>query len=54
MIFFDGKLEGAEYSGMVIGSPISYRNFFFGFEHPIALSKALLARNIGAVTGEGY
>ena len=23
VIFFDGKLEGAEYSGMVIGSPIS-------------------------------
>jgi hypothetical protein len=50
--FFDGRLEGAQYSGMVIGSPISCRNFFFGFEHPIALSKALLARNIGAVSGE--
>ncbi len=49
--FFDGKLEGAEYSGMVIGSPIRYKNFFFGFEHPIALSKSLLARNIGAVGG---
>jgi hypothetical protein len=34
--FYDGKLQGAEYSGMVIGSPIHYRNFFFGFEHPIA------------------
>jgi hypothetical protein len=49
--FFDGKLEGAEYSGMVIGSPICYKNFFFGFEHPIALSRSLLARNIGAVGG---
>ncbi len=49
--FFDGRLEGAEYSGMVIGSPIRYKNFFFGFEHPIALSKSLLARNIGAVGG---
>jgi hypothetical protein len=51
VIFFDGKVEGAEYAGMVIGSPIDCRNFFFGFEHPIALSKALLARNIGPVTG---
>jgi hypothetical protein len=51
VIFFDGTLEGAEYSGMVIGSPIQYKNFFFGFEHPIALSKALLARNIGQVSG---
>jgi hypothetical protein len=50
VIFFDGRLEGAEYAGMVIGSPIHYRNFFFGFEHPIALSKALMARNIGPVT----
>ena len=50
--FYDGKLEGAEYSGMVIGSPIHYKNFFFGFEHPIALSKALMARNIGPVSGK--
>ena len=52
VIFFDGTLDGAEYSGMVIGSPIQCRNFFFGFEHPIALSKALLARNIGPVSGK--
>jgi hypothetical protein len=51
VVFFDGKLDGAEYSGMVIGSPIHYKNFFFGFEHPIALSKALIARNIGPVSG---
>ena len=49
--FFDGKLQGAEYSGMVLGSPIKYKNFFFGFEHPIAASKALLTRNIGPVSG---
>ena len=52
VIFFDGKLEGAEYSGMVIGSPIHCRNFFFGFEHPIALSKAFMSRNIGPVSGK--
>lgn len=51
VIFFDGILEGSEYSGMVIGSIIQYKNFFFGFEHPIALSKALMARNIGQVSG---
>ena len=51
VIFYDGKLDGAEYSGMVIGSPIHSGNFFFGFEHPIALSKALIARNIGPVSG---
>jgi hypothetical protein len=51
VIFFDGNLEGAEYSGMVIGSPIQYKNFFFGFEHPIAMSKALMTRNIGQVSG---
>ncbi len=51
VIFFDGRLEGAEYSGMVPGSPISYKNFFFGFEHPVSLSKALLSRNIGQITG---
>ncbi len=49
--FFDGKLDGAEYSGAVLGSPIHYKDFFFGFEHPIALSKALMARNIGPVSG---
>jgi hypothetical protein len=52
VIFFDGTLEGAKYSGMVIGSPILYKNFFFGLEHPIALSKALIAHNIGSVTGK--
>jgi hypothetical protein len=52
VIFFDGTLEGAEYSGMVLGSPIQYKNFFFGLEHPIALSNALIARNIGSVTGK--
>jgi len=52
VVFFDGKLDGAEYSGMVIGSPIHCRNFFFGFEHPIALSKALMSRNIGPVSGK--
>jgi hypothetical protein len=54
VIFFDGNLPGAEYSGMVIGSPIRYKNFFFGFEHPIALSKALMARNIGQVSGNNF
>ncbi|MCD6201646.1 MAG: hypothetical protein J7K46_07550 [Bacteroidales bacterium] len=47
--FFDGVLEGAEYAGLVLGSPIQYKNFFFGLEHPIAHSKALLTRNIGTV-----
>jgi hypothetical protein len=50
--FYDGKLQGAEYSGTVIGSPIHYKSFFFGFEHPIALSKALMARNIGPVSAK--
>jgi hypothetical protein len=48
--FFDGVLEGAEYTGLVLGSPIQYINFFFGLEHPIAHIKALLARNIGGIT----
>lgn len=47
--FFDGKLEGAEIAGSVLGSPIQYKNFFFGLEHPIAHSKALLARSIGNI-----
>jgi hypothetical protein len=50
VILFDGNLEDAEYSGMVIGSPVWSGNFFFGFEHPIALSRALLARDIGPVS----
>ncbi len=48
--FFDGKLEGARMAGSVLGSPIEYRNFFFGMEHPIAHSKALITRNIGSIT----
>lgn len=48
--FFDGVIEGAEMAGSVIGSPIEYKNFFFGLEHPIAHSKALLTRNIGSIT----
>ncbi len=48
--FFDGTLKGAEYAGLVLGSPIEYKNFFFGMEHPIAHSKALLSRNIGGIT----
>jgi hypothetical protein len=48
--FFDGRLDGATYAGSVLGSPIIYKNFFFGFEHPIAHSKALLARDIGSIT----
>jgi hypothetical protein len=51
VIFYDGQMDDASYSGMVIGSPITCRNLFFGLEHPIALSKALLDRNIGPVTG---
>ena len=50
VIFFEGTLGGAKYAGSVIGSPIEYENFFFGFEHPIAQSSALLARNIGSIT----
>jgi hypothetical protein len=48
--FFDGKLPGAIYAGSVLGSPIIYKNFFFGMEHPIAHSKALLSRTIGSLT----
>ncbi len=48
--FFDGALKGASCSGSVLGSPITYRNFFFGMEHPIAQSKALLVRTIGDVS----
>lgn len=45
--FFDGTLKGATYAGSVLGSPIMVRNFFFGMEHPIAQSRALLVRTIG-------
>jgi len=48
--FFDGTLTGAKIAGLVLGSPIKYRNFFFGLEHPIAHSKALMTRNIGNIT----
>lgn len=48
--FFDGKLNGASYAGSVLGSPILYKNFFFGMEHPIAHSKAFFARNLGSIT----
>jgi len=48
--FFDGELKGANYAGSVLGSPIFYNNFFFGLEHPIAKSKALLSRTIGSIT----
>ncbi|MBJ6368634.1 alpha-amylase family protein [Snuella sedimenti] len=47
--FFDGTLQGAWYDGSVLGSPIIYKNFYFGMEHPIAQSKALLVRTIGDV-----
>lgn len=50
--FFNGKLPRAIYAGSVLGSPITYKNFFFGMEHPIAHSKALMARSIGSVTQE--
>ena len=52
VIIFDGELQGARYAGSVLGSPIDYNNFFFALEHPIAQSKALLARRIGDM-GEG-
>jgi hypothetical protein len=48
--FFDGKLEGATYAGSVLGSPIECRNFFFGFEHPTAQSKALMVHKIGSIS----
>lgn len=48
--FFEGVLNGAYYEGSVLGSPIIYKNFFFGMEHPIAQSKALLVRTIGDVS----
>ncbi|WP_341216239.1 hypothetical protein [uncultured Wocania sp.] len=48
--FFDGTLQGAWYDGSVLGSPIIYKNFYFGMEHPIAQSKALLVRTIGDVS----
>lgn len=50
--FFDGRLKDAIYAGSVLGSPIQYKQFFFGMEHPIAKSKALLTRTIGQITGE--
>jgi hypothetical protein len=52
VILFDGNLQGTVYEGMVIGSPAVCGSFFFGFEHPVSLSNALLARNIGPVTNK--
>jgi len=48
--FFDGTLNGAQYAGSVLGSPITCDNFFFGMEHPVAHSKALLCRFTGRLT----
>lgn len=50
--FFDQKLDGATCTGSVLGSPIVYRNFFFGMEQPIAHSKALFTRTIGKITNQ--
>jgi len=52
IIFFDGKLKGAEYAGSVLGSPITYHNFFFALEHPIAQSKAFYLRPLGSIKYE--
>ena len=49
LTFFDGKLPGAEMAGSVLGSPIEYKNFFFGMEHPTAHSKALKTRKIAGI-----
>ena len=37
----DGKLSGGSISGNVLGSPIVAGNYFFGYEHPTALSETL-------------
>jgi hypothetical protein len=50
--FFDGELKGAEYAGSVLGSPIEHNMCFFGLEHPIAQSKALLSRSIGGIASD--
>ena len=50
--FFDGELKGAVYEGSVLGSPITYKNFFFGLEHPIAHSEALFSRTVGSITNK--
>jgi hypothetical protein len=52
VVFFDGNLPGAQLSGSVLGSPIHCKSFFFGLEHPIAHSKALVTRDIGNITQE--
>lgn len=52
--FFDGELKGAKYAGSVIGSPIVTKDFFFGFEHPIAKSKALFSRTLGNINEENF
>lgn len=50
--FFEGPLKGASYAGSVLGSPIIYQNVFFGLEHPIAHSKALMARTAGSISND--
>jgi hypothetical protein len=45
--FWDGQLSGAEIAGYVIGSPATFRNFFFGYEHPTAQSKSLIRKDAG-------
>ncbi len=39
--FLNGKLNNAIISGNVLGSPIVADNYFFGYEHPTALSNVL-------------
>ena len=50
---WDGKLPGAKIDGYVLGSPVVYRNFFFGYEHPTAQSKALFRSDLGYWYGYG-
>ena len=50
--FFDGPLNGAQYAGSVLGSPIVCGNFFFGMENPVAHSKAMISRLAGGVTSK--
>ena len=50
--FFDGRLNGAKYTGSVLGAPITCENAFFGMENPVAQSKALINRLTGRLTPE--
>ena len=50
--FFDGRLNGAQYAGSVLGSPIFCENFFFGMENPVTQSKALMNRRCGNLTSK--